>query len=308
MFATAHRRPATRRKRAAFTLVELLVVITIIGILIALLLPAVQAAREAARRMQCSNNLKQIGLAAHSYHAALGTFPVEFLGEQKQEWQGNWGAGVLLLPYLEQQPLYDQLKPDGKELPTLSTQPLLAQSISVYLCPSNAGSRTNPNFGGYGLSNYLPNEAVVNLNERAKATAAGSQPVTIAEIRDGTSNTILWGERALRDLEPRAVGGTWPGRTGTNASSCGRGAWPPNTHSRWPSDGSDPCTRHAWSSFHPGGIHVALCDGSVRFLNENIDSHTSYATCLATEPASITVNRVYQNLYLRDSGNPIGAF
>ncbi len=292
--------------KSGFTLVELLVVITIIGILIALLLPAVQAAREAARRLQCSNNLKQLGLAAHNHHTAIGTFPVEFLGLQTG--RGNWGASVMLLPYLEQQAMYDQLKPDGKELPTLSAQPLMAQPISVFLCPSNGGRRTNSFFGDHGLTNYLPNESVFNLNERDKEKAGGAQPVSIADIRDGTTNTIMWGERALRESDPRSVAGTWVGRTGTNASSCGRGAWPPNTHSRWPADSSDPCTRHSWTSMHPGGIHVTLADGSVRFLSENIDSHTSYANCLATEPASITVNRVYQNLYLRSSGNPIGQF
>ena len=91
--------------RRGFTLIELLVVIAIIGVLIALLLPAVQAAREAARRSQCSNNLKQIGLALHNYEGAIGAMP---WGEGPGGWN-DWSALCLMLPYIEQKPLYDSL-------------------------------------------------------------------------------------------------------------------------------------------------------------------------------------------------------
>src|SRR5262252_3050074 len=96
--------------RPAFTLVELLVVIAIIGLLVALLLPAVQAAREAARRMQCANNLKQIALAAHNYHDSNGVFPPGHLGIQYpgESWSG-WSAHARLLPFLDQSPLFNAL-------------------------------------------------------------------------------------------------------------------------------------------------------------------------------------------------------
>ncbi len=103
----------------AFTLVELLVVITIIGILIALLLPAVQAAREAARRMQCSNNLKQIGLALHNYHTAIGTFPSGYISAygdpgypSSNDLGPGWGWAAMMLPYIELGNLHDQIRFD----------------------------------------------------------------------------------------------------------------------------------------------------------------------------------------------------
>src|SRR4051812_22044463 len=103
------------RRPKGFTLIELLVVIAIIGVLIALLLPAVQAAREAARRSQCVNNLRQLGLAAHNYHAAVGSFPLgnavayhDIGATDLTDW-GTWSAQAFLLPYLEQKPVYDAM-------------------------------------------------------------------------------------------------------------------------------------------------------------------------------------------------------
>jgi prepilin-type N-terminal cleavage/methylation domain-containing protein len=294
--------------RRGLTVVELLVVVAIIGLLVGLLLPAVQSARASARRLQCCNNLRQIGLAVHGYVQTKGHFPREFVGQQSGA--GNWGAGCFILPHLEQQPLFDGLRPVGRAFPTVTAEPLVTRAIAAYLCPDDTTPATSTTFGGYGKTNYLYSDAIGNTVDTLKLTS-GPNAVTPAQILDGLSKTILYGERAQRPLPRQAVAGVWAGlpANSTNAATSGRGAWPPNTVSLFPPLATDvACTRHAWSSNHPAGIHVTFCDSSTRFLSDDIDSLTSYATCLGTEHSSLTANRVYQNLYRRSDGNVVGNF
>ena len=153
-------------KRRAFTLVELLVVIAIIGILIALLLPAVQAAREAARRSQCSNNLKQIGLAMHNYHDTFKSFPSGYVaGYGANAWdstnRSSWGWGAFILPFIEQSALHDRLTPGAFRLSDALTAgnpndrvAELQSPVAAFRCPSDQGKDTN--IGTNGLVSNAP--------------------------------------------------------------------------------------------------------------------------------------------------------
>ncbi|MFO0887902.1 MAG: DUF1559 domain-containing protein, partial [Isosphaeraceae bacterium] len=222
-------------RRAGFTLIELLVVLTVIGILIALLLPAVQAARESARRTQCINHLKQMALALHSYHDQLGSFPVNsvrFLGDPTCISCG-YGAlytfRALMLNQVEQGPLYNAINfsyiysPSGQgdvaAIPVNST--VAATRVSVFACPTDRMGDAAASVYGAGRTGVLVPDANYVASSGTRIVAAniwGSagpstasdngamvefHAVKLAEIRDGTSNTLLLGEFGR---SPRYVG------------------------------------------------------------------------------------------------------
>jgi prepilin-type N-terminal cleavage/methylation domain-containing protein/prepilin-type processing-associated H-X9-DG protein len=266
---SATHRPIQR----GFTLVELLVVIAIIGILVALLLPAVQAAREAARRTQCSNNLKQLALGLHNYHDTYKVFPPQALPTHGSP--NGWGWGPMIFPFLEQQPLYDVFQPViggmigtptgtnwSGTLPAPNTTfngvRLLQQPVPTFLCPSDGSSTvlnqfyprtigsTNPD-QWYSKSNYVCNQLFIMVAPTWRGPT-GPNPISFASITDGSSNVLMLGERALTitPLSRRSTAGVVWGKPTTNsdAATCFHPNHPINT-----SDPSNDFQANAYSQY-----------------------------------------------------------
>jgi prepilin-type N-terminal cleavage/methylation domain-containing protein/prepilin-type processing-associated H-X9-DG protein len=285
-----------RCARSAFTLIELLVVIAIIAILIGLLLPAVQKVREAAARMKCQNNLKQIALAMHMYHDANKAFPPAFSKNPPQS-QNNWAWGTWLLPFVEQSGLYNTLNPAGVA-PPAGPDANTVLPLSVFSCPSDGGPPTNDFRGsgsGFARSNYVVSEQICD----------GGSAINVLSITDGTSNTFLAGERD----GVNQVAGIWPVRETKGGSVgvisvMGRPNWPINTKYAGSSTcctSDTSCTRYAWSSLHAGGANFGFCDGSVRFLRNNIQTDPAQQGCAKPVPANVAL----LNLYFKDDGFPV---
>jgi prepilin-type N-terminal cleavage/methylation domain-containing protein/prepilin-type processing-associated H-X9-DG protein len=280
------------QKRGAFTLVELLVVIAIIGVLVALLLPAVQAAREAARRSSCTNNLKQIGLGMHNHHDTLNQLPSGYL-YRGGAGKANYGWAVLILPYMEQGNFYEQLNPLDiplydryKSGAAAADQALLQTKLKVYRCPSDTGGdlATSVNFGStnhfrVALANYVgcagwsATPSYPTHDRDCGGMLWGNSKLNMSACTDGTSNTLLVAERRFR--QDHAA--TWVG-VGRNDSYGNEGTLRTlfratfTMNFNYAAAGSPENAGKGWSSEHPGGINVCLLDGSVRFLSQNTNA------------------------------------
>ena len=198
------------RNRRAFTLVELLVVIAIIGILISLLLPAIQAAREAARRMECSNKLKQLGLAIHNYHSAYNSLPSFDYGPKARN---PWGTGsmlystlIALLPYIEQNAVADQLAAadaarDDHQL--WEEYEIWSNQISAYTCPSDPNAKFTGTWNKAGVSSYCVSSGDWPWSQYTESPGEGRGPfrlqvwIGFGAVTDGLSNTIFMSERRI---------------------------------------------------------------------------------------------------------------
>jgi len=297
----------SKNMNRGFTLVELLVVIAIIGVLIALLLPAVQQAREAARRMQCSNNMKQIGIALHNYHDTYGAFPAGWL-YRGGNGKCNYGWAVAILPFIEQQNFYDQLDPGNIPLYDRYTgsasnadKALLQQRLEAYICPSDAAPELaeSQKFGNtdhfdVAVSNYVacagwsntPDYPIKDLD--SGGIFWGNSFLNFSDITDGSSNTLLVSEREY----PKGHAATWLG-VGRNNSygnqstlrTVFRAAFRMNYD--YAEAGAPQNAGKGWSSLHPGGVMSLTADASVHFIPETTDR-----------------NNVLRPLSLRDDGNP----
>ena len=283
-----------RRPQHGFTLVELLVVIAIIGVMVGLLLPAVQSAREAARRMQCSNNLKQLGLGIHNYASTYNSYlPV---GVRNNGTLGAHGLFSTLLQYIEQQAVYDELDINANTY----TEPHRFTPIATYQCPSYPHPylyRGEPNVNMDGaITNYQGVGGTWYASGvRLTTTSHGALPHNgmfgydmlrkFADVTDGLSNTLTMGEFVQIDTVPGSAASNFAAPPGnvrawilgtTTANSRGMYAFkvirdiPINAKVNRNADGI-PFNFLPFSSYHPGGAHFLLGDGSIRFIAESID-------------------------------------
>jgi len=323
----------TRQLRRAFTLVELLVVIAIIGILVSLLLPAVQAAREAARRVQCQNNLKQLALALHTYHTAHKIFPPGIMfdinenPESSDNFRPNWV--IMILPQLEQTALYTAF--DFKQtISHANNRNARGTPIQAMVCPSDPGhsklfigtsggegdnwargsyacnGANGPSSTGYGggvhcgKTGETAAQAPGWVNNRTKGVMGAGVAVRIDDIRDGTTNTLLLAEVRVGMTEKDRRGTWamgcagasalfWHGFTGDangpnacndrsddiegcdflDSTTPGYATLKKNCMTCWPSCPSYQATARGT---HTGGVQGALCDGSVRFFSDSIQT------------------------------------
>jgi prepilin-type N-terminal cleavage/methylation domain-containing protein/prepilin-type processing-associated H-X9-DG protein len=324
------RRGLRRGQSGGFTLVELLVVIAIIGVLVALLLPAIQAAREAARRTQCQSSLRQLALGCINYESNNGSLPPGGITNGSLGTLSGAGWSIYVLPFVEQQALYDSYDFDEPNEASVDVDKdgkvnsfLRNSNPQVFDCPSDEetelndnpasgpGSSTTYNRGSYrgnaglctvqsgafwdssgeqsqtfahergplpGIGRMLVSPFDPSKGEKANAPWSLTSPVELSEIADGTSNTMLLGEKAHTGLliESRRRRTFWA----YTYTSYQRSVTFLQTRSiisdydrclQIDGDfGDNPCKR-SWGSLHPGGLNIAMCDGSLQFIPESID-------------------------------------
>ncbi|EAQ81013.1 DUF1559 domain-containing protein [Blastopirellula marina] len=305
------------KKREGFTLVELLVVIAIIGVLIALLLPAVQQAREAARRMSCSNNLKNIGLGLHNYHDTFGSFPSGFISNRGTPASSGtcWSSGgentqfapwtALMLPFIEQSALHDSMNFKEKftmnpidGLGSATNQAAWLKVLKIFQCPSDPRTEIQPNLlcymgvqgggpdfqchGSSDANRGLDTDGMLYINSRVGFNSAV----------DGSTNVIIVGESKYQ-THNRADGKNFGWASSANSTNlwCMGGTLASAIASiNSLTEASHSTQSRGFGSYHPGGCEMLMSDASVQFFTETMDVD------------------MYRQLAIRNDGLPVSGF
>lgn len=320
---------AMARRRFGFTLIELLVVIAIIAVLVALLLPAVQQAREAARRTQCKSNMHNIGIALHNYHEQNKCFPASRYSVGTTSAYGGFPPGngypgtttftnatgwIMLLPFIDQGPLYNAYNHSGAAawctwaggysagqmagLPNSSdlNYPVTSTKLQVLLCPSDPGEFYWPGIGNanYSISSALPGGAKTNYDftsswrewyfqgwegvwegDQNRPMFWSNSRTTIGDVTDGTSQTAMISE-CTRTPSSSAMH-PWAHNCIYSFGVDLTNVWSNNAINSWTQSGGAPIVGSVaqWgtaASLHPGGCHILMGDGSVRFVSQSINA------------------------------------
>jgi prepilin-type N-terminal cleavage/methylation domain-containing protein/prepilin-type processing-associated H-X9-DG protein len=292
----------TQRRYASkgFSLIEMLAVISIVALLLALLLPAIQAARESSRRIECSNHLRQFGLALMNYDSQSRGLPSGYVSNEKTWWSAGWSWSSFVLPFIEQQPLADEL---GIATTTFGNGTEFAEPdewtrvcLRVFTCPSDTGPALNHAKGGFAKSNYrsvMGNITSTNVTFEQLSGQNGlfflNSHIQYGQITDGSSHTLALGEC---ELDPSFAGrraAIWAGMRGKYDESVhiSDAMWFLNSDPAYCIEGS---AVQAFSSHHPAGAGFLFADGSVRYLAPTLDG-----LCL-------------ERLAARNDGSPVDAF
>ena len=339
----------TRPSARGFTLIELLVVIAIIGVLIALLLPAVQSAREAARRAQCTNNLKQLGLALHNYESANGSFPAGFHRQyiSPATFRDASGPLVPLMLFMEQQPVYNMYNTSWGMYMAVNSS-VSAAAINTLWCPSDGkiqgqramfaggnydGSNLPMTYSSYrgsmGIWTYFPSGSDPNfISKLSKMNGlffyigypgwvpspvngiqnpGGVSTIRIADVIDGTSNTVAFGEVAHGLYGPADIE-CWNWWTSGNYGDTTYTHFFPLNPQKKLTNGNingnqaDSFVLGA-SSFHPGGGNFCFADGSVKFIKESINSWPINAS---GQPTQVTLDS--NGFFVMAPGGQMGVY
>jgi prepilin-type N-terminal cleavage/methylation domain-containing protein len=288
-----------KTRRQGITLIELLVVVAIIGVLIALLLPAVQMARESARKQACGNNIKQLGLALQNHVAAHKTFPAGYISALRANGDDagpGWAWGVKLLPFLEQNALYQQVDFDAP-VESLAAAPVRMTSLPVFNCPSDSqfqpviDIRMNAFFKPVcqmAAANYVASAGAVRptcilCRDHFDGVFGRNRQIRPKELLDGSSNTLALGERAYQWSSAVMWGVVAGSRLFDNQHPGEFAGGPGFVLGTTFKDGFNICEsegndRNASASYaegfgseHPGGAYFAFCDGGSRFVFDNVD-------------------------------------